>query len=66
MLQTKDSVVSSNSTSLECDAGRTDSAAPVAILLAWLDLEVAGFLVKCDDPFLSETWLGDVIVPKGR
>jgi hypothetical protein len=62
---TKGGVVSSNSTSLECDAGRTDSTAPVAILLAWLDLEVTGF-IKCDGPFLFETILGDVTIPKGR
>ena len=41
----------------------TDSAAPVAILLAFLDLEVAALLVICDDPFLLETCLVDVTIP---
>ena len=65
MLQTKGGVVS-KSLSFECDAGCTDSAAPVAILLAFLDLEVTRFAVNCDDPFLFEIFLVYVVLPKGR
>lgn len=64
-LQTKSGVVS-RSMSMEYDVDCTDAAAPLAILLGWLNLEVAAFLVKCDDPFLFETVLGDIVIPKGR
>jgi hypothetical protein len=46
------------SISFECD-----SASPVAILLARLDLEVSGYLVICDDPILFQMLLVDVMIP---
>ena len=67
ILKTKDRVVS-QSISLECNADCTDSVAPVPmlLLLGFVDLVVAGRLVVCDDPFVSETRLINVMIPKSR
>ena len=66
MLQTKDSLVS-QLISLECNADCTNCiASPILIKEAFLDFVGAGRLVVCDDPFISETWYANVMIPKSR
>ena len=66
MLQTKDSLVS-RLISLECDADCTNYISPpILIKKTFRDFVGGSCLVVYDDPFISEIWYANVMVPKSH